>query len=169
MSLRIYQNRDDVPKDIRIVHLNDSWFNQYTKLTDTEATRRIMWTVDEAIWGDNTHFHSKIDPEGKIPKMFLSTGCNTALNVLSHPETCFNVIECGDNALTEILQLRDGCVLWEVVSIAYLSDIQEVDVIIEDMHFTNASSAIEYLYKGWVYPENYEVVEDIRRQQGVEE
>lgn len=163
MSLKIYQNREEIPEGIRVVDVNDSWFNQYTKLRDIEKVKQILWSVDEARRADDTHFYPKIDPDGKIPKMFLSTGCKTALNVLSQPDICFNVIECGDNALTEILRLQNGCVLWEIVSVAYLCDDESVDVIIEDMHFTEASSAIEYLYKGWVYPEEYEVVEDIRK------
>jgi hypothetical protein len=49
----------------------------------------------------------------------LSTGTKTLLNILGHPDICFNVCECGNNALCLLPLIQNGNIYWEMPAVVY--------------------------------------------------
>lgn len=78
------------------------------KLTFDRGVAKIIKNIDnsEYIAGTvdmETRFNRKIDVT------YLSTGCKTAICIYLKPKICFSTLQCGDNALVEILKLEKGC------------------------------------------------------------
>lgn len=59
---------------------------------------------------------------GALNKSMLSTGAKTLLNIVTHQDKCFNVCECGNNALCLLPLIKDGSIYWEVSAVAYTGD-----------------------------------------------
>lgn len=96
--ITIYKDKQDIPKNMEYVELNDVFFNQNTVLKLDDKANAIVERIDE----------SELDGKYKIKSKFngvtldidcLSTGCKTVLNVLYFPNKVFCLKECGDNAL----------------------------------------------------------------------
>lgn len=96
--ITIYKDKQDIPKNMEYVELNDVFFNQKTVLKLDDKANAIVERIDE----------SELDGKYKIKSKFngvtldidcLSTGCKTVLNVLYFPNKVFCLKECGDNAL----------------------------------------------------------------------
>lgn len=93
---------------------SDSWFDMHWKSMGLDTTDNdIINRIDNSCIIDYTR--------GKITSMFdsetyeyidkLSTGCKTVLNVRHFPDKIFYLGECGNNAIEEILKLKNGKVL----------------------------------------------------------
>ena len=117
MSLNVYFEPKDVPKDLKIVTENDMYFALCDGLVDTPEVRRILMEIDKAEYCDKTSvvcrrpgYYNGL----RLRADELSTGCKTVLNVLLYSDTrnvCINPIEVGDSAWTEILLLNRGNVI----------------------------------------------------------
>ena len=106
------------PYDGEICTENDAFFDCYCwQLKDTNEVHDVIKAIDKKrcfagrlVAGVD---EEPIELDGEkvllaLPVTFLSTGCKTVLNVIMFPETIFSVAECGENALREILKLKEG-------------------------------------------------------------
>lgn len=133
MSLKIYRSVDEVPSEIKVVNSNDSFFNVMTDLTNTELVCNILRTVDKAEFNSNQTFIGRTKELGALHKSMLSTGTKTLINIIQHPEFCFNVVECGNNVLQFIPKITEGHILWEL-PVAVCRDRPKCDIDYRGRH-----------------------------------
>ena len=104
--LELYIKSDN--KNIQM--FNDDFFDLHinkVKLNNQHA--KIIKTIDFSDLDiENRRIIPRYNKKIYVPLTELSTGCKTVLNILNFPNICFYVNECGKNALTEILKLREG-------------------------------------------------------------
>lgn len=108
--LTIYKTSSLVPKDLEVVRTNDSYFNlKFAKeqgLDVDDTVRNLINTIDKS------EPETKLDLRGISGELVsyrkLSTGCKTAINIYKHNDTCFDTLECGNNAIMEIIKLPKG-------------------------------------------------------------
>lgn len=141
MSLIIYYNRDSVPCEIQ--DINDSYFDIFTPLTDTSLTREILKTIDKAEYVNPEGFSGRSQPGVWLSREYLSTGTKTLLNVLSHPNVCFNVAECGTNALKKLVTFNRGMVYWPRISLMGFTG--KCDIEVDGTNFNNILDLRRYL------------------------
>lgn len=96
---------------------------------------------------NDTYFdgHTELD-SGDMYKQHLSTGTKTLLNVLNHPDKCFSTIECGYNAISYMLNFKQGNVYIPntfIFSPGLTSD--NIDIVWDGKHFTKLSELKRYL------------------------
>jgi len=120
MALKVYHKRGDVP--VKIVDSNDMYFDVFTLLRDTEFTKEVLQDIDKAGYYNPEGFIGRTYADMWISRECLSTGAKTLLNIDAHPDVCFNVVECGLNALRKLFKLTDGYILWEVISLVGVAD-----------------------------------------------
>lgn len=111
MCLRIYTNKSDIPADMKYVDYNDKFFNSVA-LEDNEVTAKILHNVDKASYHSKDTFISRDIELGALNKALLSTGCKTLLNIERNPDICFDIVECGQNAIRCLSTIKNGNVLW---------------------------------------------------------
>ncbi len=117
MSLNVYTRREEIPKGMKCIDINDSYFNINTLLSNEknmELIRDILSDIDKAKFATENSFYGRTNDKIAILKEFLSTGSKTLINIIGHPDVCFNVIECGNNALEFLTRIKNGNVLWEI-------------------------------------------------------
>ena len=147
MSLHIYTDKTKVPKDLIIVHDNDSFFEVNTSLKDCDFVRDVITIIDKSEYYDEDTFRSGLGNKSLIPSSNLSTGSKTLINLYSHPdEYCFNLCECGNNALELITKLHQGYALFELPFIAYMLDDESCDIIHDGIHYTNIFDFLEAVF-----------------------
>lgn len=112
MCLNVYLSKEEVPKGMVYSNRNDIFFGNVL-LSDTPLVRRVLMTVDGASYCSEDSF---VDRNGtpSIPKEYLSTGAKTLLNIVENPDVCFDVCECGNNALCLLSEIENGNVVWGV-------------------------------------------------------
>lgn len=145
MCLTVYRDRSSVPSNVRIVDVNDSYFDARTLLKNTALEKEILKTIDKAECSSPLTFIGRDKRLGSLNKSCLSTGSKTLLNIISNPDVCFNVCECGNNALKFIPKMRSGIVLWKRPFIL-ADDNEPCDIEIEGRHFTDLYSFLSYCY-----------------------
>lgn len=145
MCLTVYRDRNLVPSGVRIVDTNDSFFDARTNLRNTTLEKEILKTIDKAECSSPLTFIGRDKRLGSLNKSCLSTGSKTLLNIISNPDVCFDVCECGNNALKFLPKMRSGIVLWKRPFI--LADGNEpCDIEIDGRHFTDLYSFLSYCY-----------------------
>lgn len=142
MSLVVYTHKEDIPSSIKYESNNDLFFDQ-TPLTDDDICKRILSVIDKAKYLDENKFTLEEEGYGEINKENLSTGCKTLLNILNNPDKCFNVIECGQNALKLLSEFTEGNILWET-PILFLLDDLDCDIISDNKKFTKLNDFLSY-------------------------
>ena len=108
MALNVYLNKLDIPKDMRVIRLNDVTFNLalYKGFSVTEDVKKIIKKIDDAEYLQGIDIRSRY---GNITSLEnLSTGCKTLINVVAYPESVVSCEECGNNVLQEIFKLKKG-------------------------------------------------------------
>lgn len=116
--ITVFKNKQDIPKEMDYIELNDLFFNQNTVLIIDEHARRIMEQIDGVKWISKYKISSRFNGVAlDIDK--LSTGCKTVLNVMYYPEKVFCMKECGDNALGILYALKEGNVCSEYAMIPF--------------------------------------------------
>jgi len=113
MALEIYRNKEELPKDVKYVNVNDVYFDLYTGIQESDFTKRVLQHVDMAKYDTDKTVKTRTEGLGAMYKSVLSTGCKTILNIIEHPDVCFDVLECGVNALDFIPELESGKIVWE--------------------------------------------------------
>lgn len=114
MALYIYTDKLNIPEGIKIIDFNDSYFDVFTTIDDTSLVRSILATIDKAEYNSDNTFIGRTKELGALNKSMLSTGTKTLLNIIQHPDKCFNTIECGANALEFLPLVGEGKVIWKV-------------------------------------------------------
>lgn len=131
--LNYYTDKKYVPKDMDVVSRNNAYFG-ITNISDTEEVKRVLKEIENAEYISAALYKSDL-VGGAVSVQHLSTGCKTALNVLSSPEKCFNLISCGDNAIRSILKMRNGNVLCEAPPIVFGTE--ECSTVVNREHICN--------------------------------
>ena len=146
MSLHIYRSADEVPEGIRVVTNNNLFFNARTPISNTELTSDILATVDKARYNSGFTFIGRTPELGALNKSMLSTGTKTLLNIISYPDVCFNVVECGLNALCFLPRIKDGYVVWRFPLISY-HDEADCDIVYKGISFTDFYKFLKFVSK----------------------
>lgn len=144
MSLIIYTEKHNIPCNLKFININDSFFDVYTQLSDDDLCKEILLKIDKAEYNTPFTFFGRTKILGNLNKSMLSTGTKTLLNIINHPDICFNVAECGNNALQFLPKIQNGNILWEMPAVAYC---QEADCNI--------------ILNGVQYHDFYELLHDI--------
>lgn len=146
--LKIYRTYDEVPKGIRIVRDNNTYFDYNTVLQNNTLTREILYTIDKAQYVSELTVSGRTKALGSLNKQVLSTGTKTILNILNNSNDCFDLSECGDNVLKFLPRVTDGNVIWDMPCLAYCG---EPDCNIE--------------YKGEIYRNFYEFLYIVEKEE----
>lgn len=154
MSLTVYTSRDKVPNNIPVVNNNDVYFVGYSNIPNDTITSRILKEVDGAKRVSDTLFESKFVEGMSLSKDMLSTGAKTLLNITQHHNKCFSTIECGDNALMFLQHLTTGYALVEVCCVPFVDD-PKCDIVVDGRLFTDFNEAVDCMFHGGYYDENY--------------
>lgn len=143
MSLSIYTERSEVPGDMRVVDYNDSYFDGVLLQRD-DLSRLVLQTVDLVQVYTDKAYIGRDSELGYLNKSYLSTGCKTLLNIIASPDVCFDICECGSNALQFLSLLKIGHVFWKRPVINYMYS-SSCDIIIHGKHFTNSDNFMDYI------------------------
>lgn len=146
MSLTVYSDLESVEKSgLTLIPINDVYFDSETDLKDDDMTRMILSKIDSASFISPTKFMDRTG--GVLKKNCLSTGSKTLLNILSHPNLCFNVVECGGNALELLCLFHVGNILWENPVLIY-SGTEDCDMVYRNKKYTNIFSILDVFRNG---------------------
>lgn len=137
MALNIYTDKNLVPKDKKIIDFNDSFFDVFTTISNYDLVRSILYKVDKAEYHSSKTFIGRTKELGALNKSMLSTGTKTLLNIIEHPDKCFNTIECGSNALSFIPLIKDGNIIWKVPVLVTIPSIDCNIILNNNKQFNN--------------------------------
>ena len=135
MSLTIYKYREDIPEDIKYIKDSNLLF-AVTPLSNCSFTKTVLKEIDSADYVNEKVFLGRTKSFGNLFKECLSSGAKTLLNIYHHPEMCFDLCQCGNNALSLLPLLKNGYVLMGDMGIAYGGD-SECDIIYNGEHITD--------------------------------
>lgn len=136
MSLTIYSAKYKPPKNINVITQNDVYFNGAVELTNSEIEAKLLSDIDKARYCSERSFYGRSSETVPVDKNLLSTGTKTLLNILNDSELCFDLCECGHNALELLPFITEGKAYWEIPFVAY-SDTPDCDIIYGKKHYTN--------------------------------
>ena len=142
MSLNIYTKLEDLPDTMEFINYNDIFFNGEL-LHDNAITKKILKDIDKAIYNSATTFIGRDKSLGAIYNEHLSTGCKTLLNIANNPDKCFDVFECGPNALEELSYIKNGNILWRL-PVLNCDNNYDCDIIIKNKHFNKFLDFLHY-------------------------
>ena len=149
MSLNIYRNIKDIPDGVQLVNFNDRFFDAKTTLQNDDFTRTVLQEIDKAVYLSEFCFLGRTPNLGGLNKGSLSTGTKTLLHIHKYPNLCFNVCECGNNALNLLALLSDGNVYWEIpAAIITSSQYNQCDILFEGVTYTNFSKFLQKVRYG---------------------
>ncbi len=119
--ITIFKDRQDIPKTMEYVELNDLFFNQNTAMMIDGQAEKIIEIIDDAKLISKYKIKSRFnDVAIDIDK--LSAGCKTVLNVMYYPDKVFCLKECGNNALEVLYGFEKGNVCSEYALIPFGMD-----------------------------------------------
>lgn len=145
MSLVVYLSKGEVPKGMHYIEENDAYFNGFTTLSGTDFEKKVLKEIDKAeIVNEYSVIFIQHREFGAFNIENLCTGTKTLLNVYRHPDRCFNVLECGDNALEFLCDIKEGHIVWEYPFINLLRDDETCDIECRGKHFTNIVEFLDY-------------------------
>lgn len=137
MSLHVYTKKSDIENaGLELITLNDMYFDYDTDLVDSELVQLILSTVDRAEYNGSFTFIGRSKSLGALNKCMLSTGTKTLLNVIAHTDKCFDVCECGDNALSILPEIKSGNIYWRIPAVA-CCNITDCDIIYNGKQYTD--------------------------------
>lgn len=116
--ITIFKDRQDIPRTMEYVELNDLFFNQNTVTMIDGRAEKITEIIDAARLIGKYRIKSRFD-DIVIDIDKLSAGCKTVLNVLYYPDKVFCLKECGNNALEVLYSLEKGYVCSEYALIPF--------------------------------------------------
>lgn len=147
MSLIIYSDKHKPPKGTNVITRNDAFFNGAVELSGSEIESTILSTIDKARYCSNKSFYGRSSDKIPVGKNQLSTGTKTLLNVINNPELCFDLRECGDNALELLPLITNGTVYWDIPFIAYIGN-ASCDIIYNNKHYTDFYEFLSTINEG---------------------
>lgn len=134
--LHIYRFKEDIPEHLKYIRDNYDYFMNVTLNKLDERLNGLTKNTDVAEYLDSSKFVDKFGVA--VPWSGLSMGGMTVLNVYYNTDCCFDMLECGFNACTDIKNLRQGNVF--PGGLTNIDGIDEIDVIyddIDDFHYTS--------------------------------
>ena len=142
--ITIFRDKQDIPADMEYIELNDLFFNQKTVSLIDERAKDIINIID------NAELISKYKIKSGFNNVVLdvdklSAGCKTVLNVLYYPNKVFCLKECGNNALEQLYNLKNGYVYSEYAIISF--DMESVTV--QTQNYKKIISDYEKLKEWW--------------------
>ena len=146
MSLNVYRSIAEIPKGMSVINTNDSFFDVFTQLSNEPFVEEVLFSIDKAICSSPLTFEGRTKSMGNLNKSFLSTGTKTLLNILSNPDTCFDVSECGNNALRFLPRISSGNVLWKN-PVVVCDDNIPCEIYSDGKLFTDLFSFLNYCYE----------------------
>lgn len=146
MPLKIYRNDCiELRNHARtIVFDNNGFFDLRTNILNDDFSKDVLSTVERGIFSTSTTFISRDGIE--LDKSCLSTGTKTLLNIIQHPDVCFDVSECGINALQFIPRIKDGIIIWRFPLIPYRGK-KDCDISYNGIVYSNFSDFLNAIYK----------------------
>lgn len=147
MSLTIYSAKHKPPKEVNVITQNDVYFNGAVELTGSKVEYSILSNIDKARYCSNRSVYGRSSDKVPVDKNHLSTGTKTLLNILSNNTLCFDLCECGDNALELIPLITDGMAYWEMPFVAYVGN-PDCDIIYGGKHYTNFYDFLSTINEG---------------------
>lgn len=145
MCLYVYKI-GTVPSGIEVVTNNDLYFKGNSILLNNDECNKVLNLIDQARYRtEDTFIGREEDNIGGLSRTMLSTGTKTAINILNHPDKCFSLIECGNNARNVIFSLKNGIVEWDGF-VMYNEDLcDSVDFMYEGKRFTSMEDFSAYM------------------------
>jgi hypothetical protein len=137
MSLNIYRNIKDIPSGMNYIASNDLFFEAQGNIENSELSNEILMTIDNATFINGSAFKGRFGKDDLQPKSNLSTGTKTLFNILQNPDVCFNVAECGNNALEFMFKIQNGNILWEYPVVCLKNDIS-CDILYNGQKYSRA-------------------------------
>ena len=116
--ITIYKNKNDIPKEMDYIELNDIYFDQYTATILDERAEKIIEEIDGAKRVGKYKIKSKFD-DIILDIDKLSAGCKTVLNIMYNPDKVFCLKECGNNALDVVYKIEQGNVFSDYALISF--------------------------------------------------
>lgn len=142
MSLNLYLRPEDCP--VKIIDSNDAYFDLYTKLKNTSLIQYILQNVDDAKYCTSSSFTSAGYGGISVPISCLSTGTKTLLNIIEHPDECFSLSECGQNALRVLPVIKDGNAFCPDLGVA-LRENSDCDILCDGIRYTKFLDLLNYV------------------------
>ena len=106
---------------------NEVFFQEHMRFSDlTTVDFDIIQDIDGAIKTGNRFMNQF----GLADLKHLSTGCKTVINILHNTHKCFNLVECGSNAIVKLIRI---CESGSSGVYAFMSDYRELHQ--EDISF----------------------------------
>lgn len=136
MSLHIYTSKEQIPENVKYIKINDAYFDVRTDIPDSELSRKILKEIDKAEYVNDKVFKGRTEAFGNLDKSMLSTGTKTLFNIIMHPKVCFDVLECGVNALNNLPYIQEGHILWEYPMTFPDESAIPCDIICDDKHYS---------------------------------
>lgn len=146
MCLNVYRSKEAVPKGMTVIDINDSFFDAFTELRKTSLVEEVLFSIDKAVYSSPQTFEGRTKELGNLNKSFLSTGTKTLLNIIANPDICFNVCECGNNALYFLSKITNGNVLWKN-PVVVCSEPLTCDICVDGELFTDFFAFLDYCYE----------------------
>lgn len=134
--LHLYNDKQDIPEGIEYVRDNVQFFMDVTYNKLDERVNGLLKNTDGAVYLNPEQFTDKWG--NTVSWLDLSTGGKTVLNIFYNENYCFDTLECGRNALTDLKNLRQGRAFPDYI--CNLDGIDECDVIVDDWddyHYTS--------------------------------
>lgn len=136
VMLHIYRDKEDIPENIKYIRDNLDYFRKVTIPKINKRVNGLLKNTDNVQYIDGA---TCLDRFGaRMPWTGLSMGGMTVLNVFYNLDCCFDLLECGYNARTDIKNLRQGNIYQGGLS--NIDNIDEIDIIYddnEDFHYTS--------------------------------
>lgn len=114
--LTIYRSKENIPNSIKYVKDNDAYFDAKSKLLNNDLVKEVLLKIDGAEYVSQDVFLGRNKKLGGLNKIHLSTGAKTLINILNKDNVCFDVVECGINALDLLPMLSEkvnGHIVWK--------------------------------------------------------
>lgn len=143
MCLTIYTQKEDIPSNIKFINYNDKFFGS-VQLSNDKLCQKIMNAVDNAQYSSPNTFIGRDKELGELNKEHLSTGCKTLLNIVNNPDMCFDVVECGQNALSLLCEIKEGHILWETPVLHYRGN-AKCNICIDEKYFDDFREFLKYV------------------------
>lgn len=143
MSLIIYEDKKQVPSNIEYVNWNDLFFEGEI-INDDPLSRFVLKEVEQAEYVNKNYFRGRFVEDGNLNKSNLSTGTKTLLNIINHPDICFDTLECGDNALFALRKIKDGYIVEKSGVVFFHGDDLDCDFIYHDRKFSNFADYLKF-------------------------
>ena len=146
MCLNVYRSKENIPKGMQVIDVNDTFFNAFTELSRTPLVEEILLSIDKAVYTSPLTFEGRTKTLGNLNKSFLSTGTKTLLNIISNPNICFDVCECGNNVLYFLSKIAYGNILWES-PVVICAENTSCNICVDDKEFTDFYAFLDYCYE----------------------